>query len=91
MPCGCRLDAPSVEAQAEVEAKGETKGEAESGVGRRLGQLGEGGSQRGRKRKDDRQSTGGAQPSQVITASAGEAMTGMASCISKERCWRLQG
>jgi|TARA_B100000424_G_scaffold210297_1_gene167713 hypothetical protein len=54
MPRGCRPDAPSVEAQgkvevkveAEVEAKGETKGEAESGVGRRLGSMGEGGWER---------------------------------------------
>ena len=91
MSCGCRPDAPSVEAQAEVEAKGETKGEAESGVRRRVGQMGEGGWHRGRKREDDSQSTGGAQPSQVITASVAEAMTGMVSCISKERYWRLQG
>ena len=56
-----------------------------------MGQMGEGGSQRGRRREDDSQSTGGAQPSQVITASVAEAMTGKASCISKERCWGLQG
>ena len=43
MPCDCRLDALSVEAQAEVEAKGVTKGEAESGVRRRVGSMGEGG------------------------------------------------
>ena len=46
MSCGYRPDAPSVEAQAEVEAKGETKGEAESGVRRRVGQMGEGGWER---------------------------------------------
>lgn len=95
MSCGCRLDALSVEAQAEVEAKGEAKGEAESGVRRRgvdgRGRMGEGEWQRGRKREDDSQSTGGAQPSQVITASAAEAMTGVAPSISKERCWGAAG